>query len=216
MAEITADNLWSPRITAYLVVGFALTLSYIAWRGVNWLGSTQLHTLMETVAATLAAIVGVIALVRFYSKKNNTILFIGAGFLGTAFLDAYHAIVTAEFFADLMPSDLPSLVPWSWIASRQLLATMLFLSWLAWLHEQKPGSEGEIDARTIYVGTAVLTIASSRFLPSHHCRAGTFPEASCTGLRISSQPCFSRRPCSVIYARACGVMMHSSTGWYWR
>ena len=39
-------------------------------------------------------IVGATALVRFYSKKDNTFLFIGAGFLGTAFLDGYHTVVT--------------------------------------------------------------------------------------------------------------------------
>lgn len=31
-----------------------------------------------------------------------------------------------------LPSGLPSLVPWSWIASRVFLAIMMFLGWLAW------------------------------------------------------------------------------------
>jgi len=82
-------------------VGIALTLSYIALRGMTWPGNSQIHMRMETVVATLAAI----ALVRFYSKKNNTILFIGAGFLGAAFLNAYHADVTAENSAELMHSN---------------------------------------------------------------------------------------------------------------
>ena len=50
---------------------------------------------MEIAATILALIVGVMALVRFYSKKNSTILFVGAGFLGTAMLDGYHAVVRA-------------------------------------------------------------------------------------------------------------------------
>jgi PAS domain S-box-containing protein len=175
MAKITADNWWSPRITAYLFVGIALTLSYVTLRGVVWSGESQIHMLMETVAATLAAIIGVIALVRFYSKKNNTILFIGAGFLGTAFLDAYHTILTANYFVDLTPSDLPSLISWSGIASRQLLATMLFLSWLAWLYEQRSGSKGEFDARTIYAGTALLTIACFLFFAFTPLPRGYYP-----------------------------------------
>ncbi|MCH8331052.1 MAG: hypothetical protein IH946_06690, partial [Bacteroidetes bacterium] len=50
---------------------------------------------MEGIATLLALVVGTMALVRFYSKKNNTFLFIGTGFLGTALLDGYHAIVTS-------------------------------------------------------------------------------------------------------------------------
>ncbi len=163
MAEKKAERRWSPRATTFLVVALALTSSYVALRGVAWVGNSQIHTLMETVAAVLAAIVGVMALVRFYSKSDNTILFIGTGFLGTAFLDTYHAVVTTEFFSGLMPSDLPSLVPWSWIASRQLLAVMLFLSWYSWLREQRSGPEGVINVRTIYAGTAGLTGACLLF-----------------------------------------------------
>jgi hypothetical protein len=80
-------------------------VSYIALRGVTWLGSSQIHTLMETVAATVAAIVVVIALVRFYSKNSRTILFVGTSFLGAAFLDEYYADVTAEISAELMYSN---------------------------------------------------------------------------------------------------------------
>jgi len=163
-------------MTTYLIVGIALTLSYIALRGVTWSGSAQIHTLMETLAATLAAIVGLMALVRFYSKRNRVILFIGAGFLGTAFLDAYHAIVTAEVFTYLLPSDLPSLIPWSWIASRQLLATMLLLSYLAWLREQGSGRASAIDVRTVYVGTAVFTIASFLFFSFAPLPRAYYPE----------------------------------------
>ena len=135
----------------------------MALRGSTWLGSVQIHTLMEAVATMLAMIVGAMALVRFHSKKNNTILFIGAGFLGTAFLDGYHTVVTSSVFAPYLPSDLPSLIPWSWIASRQFLSIMLFLSWLAWVRERRLGAPGQIDERTIYMGTALLTLASLLF-----------------------------------------------------
>jgi len=45
-------------------------------RGSSWKGSEQLHTLMEVAATLLALIIGVMALVCFYSKKNNTLLLI--------------------------------------------------------------------------------------------------------------------------------------------
>lgn len=151
------------RALIYWAVGVGITLVYIALRGSTWSGDAQLHTLMETVATMLAMIVGVMALVRFYSKKNDTILFIGAGFLGTAFLDGYHSMVTSSFFAPYLPSDLPSLIPWSWVASRQFLSIMLLLSWLAWMREQRLGAAGRIDERTVYVGTALLTLACFLF-----------------------------------------------------
>ncbi len=94
LANATTQN----RIVTYWVVAIGLMVGYAVTRGSAWVGTVQLHTLMETVATLLAATVGVMALVRFYSKKDNTFLFIGAGFLGTAFLDGYHAVVTSAFF----------------------------------------------------------------------------------------------------------------------
>jgi hypothetical protein len=110
------------RVIAYLCVGAGLTLGYAFMRGVTWHGSATLHTVMEAVATLLALTVAAMALVRFYSRKNNTFLFIGTGFLGTAFLDGYHALVTSAAFKPFMPLDLPALIPWSWVASRQFLS----------------------------------------------------------------------------------------------
>ena len=151
------------RVAAYWIVGLGLVLGYAVTRGSTWIGSAQLHTVMEAVATLLAMIVGAMALVRFYAKKNNTFLFIGTGFLGTAFLDGYHAIVTSAFFKPFMPSDLPALIPWSWVASRQFLSILMFLSVLAWLREQKLGEAGRVSEKAVYVFTALFTLASFLF-----------------------------------------------------
>ena len=82
------------------MVGIALVLSYALARGVEWRGAGDIHTNMEIAATLLAFMVGIMALVRFYSKKDNTFLFVGTGFLGTAFLDGYHAVVTSHYFKD--------------------------------------------------------------------------------------------------------------------
>ena len=110
------------RIITYVAAGGLLLLGYVVLRDSSWQGNTQLHTIIEVVATLLALVAGVIALVRFYSKKSNTYLFIGAGFLGTALLDGYHAVVTSSFFASSFPSLPVSLIPWSWIASRMFLS----------------------------------------------------------------------------------------------
>ena len=151
------------RMAAYWLTGLVLTVVFTVLHGHQWRGGVGLHTLMETMATLLAAIVGAMALVRFYSKKDNTFLLIGAGFLGTGFLDGYHAVVTSEFFRPFMPSDLPSLIPWSWIASRQFLAILMFLSWFAWLREQRLGQKGKVAERTVYIFSGAFTLLSFLF-----------------------------------------------------
>lgn len=151
------------RVIAYLFVGAGLTLCYAVMRGTTWHGSATLHTVMEAVATLLALTVGAMALVRFYSKKNNTFLFIGAGFLGTAFLDGYHAIITSAAFKPFMPSDLPALSSWSWVASRLFLSVFLFLSLIAWLREQRLGDAGRVGEMTVYLFAGVFTLVSFAF-----------------------------------------------------
>jgi len=138
------------------------------------MGTAELHTVMEAVATVLALVVGALALVRFYSHKSIPLLFVGTGFIGTGLLDGYHALVTSVFFSPFLPSGLPSLIPWSWIASRLFLSVMIWLSWLAWRWEAKPGAENQADdavrssfslinERTIYSFAAILTFASFVF-----------------------------------------------------
>ena len=146
------------RILTYVTLFVALFVGYLLLRDSTWQGTKQLHTMMEIVASTLAFLVGTLALVHFYSKQDNTFLFIGAGFLGTGLLDTYHAIVTSTFFDLYFPSPPPSLIPWSWVASRLFLAILLWLSWLAWRREQQFGKTATIDKYTVYLITGLLTI----------------------------------------------------------
>jgi len=136
---------------------------FLAYLQPTWVGDKQLHTLIETVAGHLGFTVGVLALVRFYSKKNNTFLFIGTGFIGTGLLDAYHALVTSSYLADYLPSGLPSLIPWSWVASRIFLSILLFFSWFAWRRERDLGEEGRISERDVYLIAGGLTLISFLF-----------------------------------------------------
>ena len=131
------------RKNLYIGLFVALFFGYFLLRNVPWQGSKQLHTITELIATLLALAVGVLALIRFYSQKNNTILLIGTAFLGTAFLDGYHAAVTSTYFDNYFPSVPSSLIPWSWIASRLFLSIFLYLSYLAWRREQNFGEAGQ-------------------------------------------------------------------------
>ncbi|PCJ23360.1 MAG: hypothetical protein COA96_11935 [SAR86 cluster bacterium] len=151
------------RIAIYLATAIGLLVSYILLRGNTWQGSQQLHTTMETLATSLALIVGVLSLVRYYTRKNNLFLFMGTGFLGTAFLDGYHAVVTSAYFEPFMPSDNDSLIPWSWIASRAYLSLFMFFSYLAWRREDKLGVAGRISEHNVYLLSLAFTSASFLF-----------------------------------------------------
>lgn len=147
----------------YVLCTTALTVLGVALQPTGWKGTAELHTLMELGATMLALVVGVVALIRFYSKKQNTYLFVGIGFFGTAFLDGYHTVVTSSFFAEHLPSGLAALIPWSWNASRTFLAILMVLSWWAWKREQQLGSVGRISERLVYTVVGLLTLASFLF-----------------------------------------------------
>ena len=151
------------RVLTYLGFALALFLGYLFIRNSVWLGSTQLHTVMEAVATLLALFVGLMAIVRFYTKKTSVFLFIGTAFLGTGMLDGYHALVTSSNFAASYPSSPPSLIPWSWIASRLFLSLFLCLSLLVWKRESKYGDRGRIGERGVYLLAGGLTLASFLF-----------------------------------------------------
>ncbi|MCU7938679.1 MAG: hypothetical protein KZQ64_16195 [gamma proteobacterium symbiont of Bathyaustriella thionipta] len=160
------------RTILYWFVGIGLLLSYFLIQDFygDWRSSAQFHTLLETIATLLALMVGVVALVRYYSRPSNTFLFIGAGFLGTALLDCFHTLVTSTWLTPLTPSLPSSLIPWSWFASRFFLAVMLYIGLLASQREQRLGEAGLIKESTVYWGTAVFTLSCFLFLVLFLCQ----------------------------------------------
>ena len=145
----------------YWTAAAVLTIAFLLGSAIDWRTNSQMHTLVELAATGTAAFVGVMSLIRFYGDKNNTYLLVGTGFIGTAFLDGYHAIVTSSFFSAYLPSGLPSLIPWSWVASRFFLSLCLFLSWIAWKSEQR--SRQRIRESLIYSIASILTVVNFLF-----------------------------------------------------
>jgi len=161
--NIKNSNLAMKRLIIYITFFILLFLGFIILRNSTWQGSTQLHTLMELLATTLALFVGAMALIHFYVKKNIDFLYIGSGFLGTSFLDGYHTIVTSIWFNQLWPSPPPSLIPWSWNASRIFLSVLMFLSWWMWEKRKKTGEAYRINEKSTYISIGVLTLLSFFF-----------------------------------------------------
>lgn len=143
------QRIWFP--TALILVP-ALLLALGGWQS-----SSQFHTLLEGMATLLALVIGVLALVRFYARKSNLFLFVGTGFIATGLLDGYHALATSSAFISYFPSLPPSLIPWSWLASRTMLSSFMYLGRLARKREAEQGESGRIAERLIYVGACSLT-----------------------------------------------------------
>ncbi|VAW16342.1 diguanylate cyclase/phosphodiesterase (GGDEF & EAL domains) with PAS/PAC sensor(s) [hydrothermal vent metagenome] len=164
------------RVAIYLTVGFGLALSYGVLRELDWRGAAGLHTAMEAAAALLAMIVGVVALMRFYTLRTNPVLLIGVGFLGAGFLDLYHAIVTSAALKAAMPSELASLVPWSWFASRLFLAMFFLASAFVWWRKHRSGDERGLNERSVYVFATLATLLSFAFFAFAPLPRAYYPE----------------------------------------
>lgn len=158
------NKIWIRRIIIYTLLFVVLIFGYLISAYMIWQGSTELHTLMELVATLLALFVGILALLRFYTRKDDTFLFLGTGFLGAALLDGYHTLVTSSFFVQFFPSPPPTLIPWSEVASRIFLSVLMFVSWWGWKRQQKRGGIGKISEKKIYSVVSILTLASFLFI----------------------------------------------------
>ncbi|MGH7504190.1 MAG: PAS domain S-box protein, partial [Longimicrobiales bacterium] len=146
------------RVVVYAATAAVLAVTAAVMRAADWRTNAGVHALQETAAILLAALVGTLSLVRYYSRKERLFLVIGAAFLGTAILDGYHAVVTflapAEENAGVLVFS-----PWSWIASRTFLG--LFLLRLAFVrHDDKAHSPTAVHEGVIFGIAAVLVLAA--------------------------------------------------------
>ncbi|HEY9420409.1 MAG TPA: ATP-binding protein, partial [Thermoanaerobaculia bacterium] len=141
------------------LVGFAL----VPWlRGLEWVGDAGWHTLQETVALMLALGVAVLSLVRYYSRKTDTFLLLGTAFVGTAFLDIYHAVSTSALFVSHIPAMDPTATgPWSWLASRIFFG--LFLFWLSMPWSRPERSSLPLNEGAVYLLASAVTLVCLAF-----------------------------------------------------
>lgn len=118
------------------------------------------HLILEFIAATTAGLIAVIALIHHSSRYENSLLLIGTGFIGTAFLDLFHGFIAAGQFSELGQGTLSATLAWGWTASRLFLATFMFLAFMAWLIEKERGPAGRISKRVVLGSGAILAVLS--------------------------------------------------------
>jgi PAS domain S-box-containing protein len=162
-AEASEPDRSRERTAVFWVLFLILLGGSLLLRGTPWRSSSSIHTLMESLATVIAFIVGGLALVRFYSRKQATFLLIGTGFLGAGLLDLNLALLTSDYFMVKEGLEAEDLFVWSWTAERVYLSLFLFVSLLAWRQELKEG-EGEVVHEGSVYGTALaLTLVNLLF-----------------------------------------------------
>ena len=105
--------------------------------------------------ALLALFAGSISIVRYYSKKSITFLYIGTAFLGTAVLEAYEPIMVLSHATSERYSEQ---ISWFWLAHRFNLSFLLCLGYLAWDRNKKFGKKAGFSESTVYFAATSLTI----------------------------------------------------------
>ena len=83
------------RAALFSVVAIGVVGGWLALLSSTWRGTAALHGAIATAEAGLALFAGVIATLRYYTKRDDRFLFVGAGLLSVFVLDVYYVAVTA-------------------------------------------------------------------------------------------------------------------------
>jgi signal transduction histidine kinase/CheY-like chemotaxis protein len=151
------------RSTEYVLLIAALLVGAIVFRKMTWRSNGEMHTLLETIATVLALIGGGMSLVRYYTKKSRAFLLFGSGFLGTALLNGYHAVITSSFLAGQTPTGLTALSLWSGLTPRIFLALLMCVSLFGWKKELNGPKVGRWEELFLYILVGTFTLASFLF-----------------------------------------------------
>ena len=160
---LTGPDQARERIVVLAVVLAVLVAGSLLLRNSPWRTVSSVHTLMESVATVLAFMVGGLALVRFYSRKQATFLFIGTGFMGAGLLDFNHVLLTSQYFLVAEGIQAEDLFAWSWTAERLFLSLFLFVSLLDWRQEVREGEGETVHEGSVYAIALTLTLVNLFF-----------------------------------------------------
>ncbi len=122
-----------------LVILFSLFVFLLfAYRSGNFYWIKDFQLLIDLFSCSLAFFIGVLATVRYFTKKTNVnYLLLGLGFITVSFLDAFHILHSLEVFSDLFTTQNLSMFPSSMVLSRVFLALIFFLAWLITKEEKR-------------------------------------------------------------------------------
>jgi PAS domain S-box-containing protein len=142
------------RLTALIgVVGVLLAAGLLI--PPDGLSNPAWHLTIEVGSVVLAAVLGALALARFYARRQRIFVFIGTGFLATGVLDAVHAFVSSDLLGGSGLAVSADVAAWTWLQARVFLSLFLSLSAFGALDDDGR----EIHERRVYTVALVLTAA---------------------------------------------------------
>lgn len=168
MSRVLKGDRTATRASFYFFVVMLLFVGAFGLSPSEWTSGPGLYGTLEALCTLLAFVVGALALVRFYSKKQETFLFIGTGFLGTGFLNLVPAVLTTGWMGDSTRDQLEGLATWSFTASGTFLSLFLFASWMAWRRKRSTPDSKPVREATVYFTAlflAVLILATFNLFP---------------------------------------------------
>ena len=129
-AENTDDT--RRRRVSYIIFPIVLVLLCESAARNYWPDLAFDHVLLETATTLIGVFVGLLALVRYYSKRESKILLIGTALLGAGFLDSIHGFTSSAAMTLHSHPDAPADVQWSFEISRVYLSVLFLMTWLDW------------------------------------------------------------------------------------
>lgn len=124
-----------------------LLLAY--WAGdIVWVRDFQ--SFITLISGIFAIFVGVLALLRFYTKKTSlNFLFIGIGFLGVGVLDIFQIVTDLGGFNNLFVYNVSQIYPVTSVFSKTFLSILMFGSWFVSKKNVKRAKKERKQERTL-------------------------------------------------------------------
>lgn len=121
------------KLFTYAAAAFLMLIARLLLMVVAWQPPAAMHVLWAFASVNLALFVAVLALARFYTRRDAVYLFIGIGYVGVGLLGAYYLALL--WWSLTGGTATPQLGVWQTAAV--FLAIFLAGSWLIWLRTEK-------------------------------------------------------------------------------
>lgn len=162
--------------TTYIIFAFVLVLICLVFPSVGTGGGSEIYLITEGCAASLSALVGILALVRFYARRDTTYFLVGVIFSGVACVDIFSALSSGGLFPLASPSE--RLLIWSWNVSRLIMGVGMFTAMLWWIpyrmYRRKNIDENIILAEMVLLLVGLFYLLITVPLPSGYLSEGLF------------------------------------------
>jgi len=139
-------------IIAFLV--FALFIGDIVW-------IKDFQYFITLISGITAIFIGVLALLRYYTKKTNmNFLFLGGGFLGVGLIEILQTMVEVGDFQNLFSVSDGGSYPLTSVLGKAFLALLFLISWFVIRKKKGRGRKKELELMGIVCLTFILFVAT--------------------------------------------------------